>query len=66
MKQLELNVTIKKADNLEFPYEMIVNVDGKPNSTSWYRGKTAQEVIDIFYKAFSDKQTRYWHMLEEK
>lgn len=65
MKQLELNVTLKKTDNLEFPYEMTVCVNGNPKYTSWYRGQTAQEVMDIFHEAFSDKQTRYWHMLEE-
>lgn len=66
MEQLELTATLKKTNDPKFPYEMTVRVDSGSDYHSWYRGETAQEVMDMFYKSFSNKQLKYWYMLVDK
>lgn len=66
MKQLELTVKIEQVDNPDYPYELNVSLDGKPECSSWYRGKTVQEVLGAFCESFSDRNLKYWYLLKDK
>lgn len=66
MEQLELTVTLKKTDDPEYPHELFVTIDEKPDFVAWYRGKTVQETLERFYKSFTESKLKYWHLLEDK
>lgn len=66
MKQVELTVKIEHVDNQDYPYEMNVSLEGKPECSSWYKGKTPQELIELLYKSLGDSNLRYWHMMDDK
>lgn len=71
MKQLTLNLTIQRVtkygyltDNWELLcYPATSKVE---NLGAWCGGKSKSQVFHKFIKAISDKDIRYWSMLEDK
>lgn len=66
MKRLELTVNIERVDDSNYPYELFVSLDDRPEYSAWYRGKTVQEVLTAFYKSFADRNLKYWYLLEDE
>ena len=66
MKQLELTVKIEQIDDSDYPYMVTVRTKNTQECSSWYRGKTIQEVMKNFYKSFGDSNLRCWYLLRDK
>jgi hypothetical protein len=64
MKQLELTVTITKDNNY---YELIATPlgDNSAKLTTYCKGNTEAEVINMFLNRMTDFNVRYWFILKD-
>lgn len=64
MKQLELNVVIKRTKD---GYELFATPKDMNDSMlfSWCKRKTYQEAIDNFLENISNHSVKYWFMLQD-
>ena len=65
MKQLELKITISQTEDDLWEMTVVPIDTGNEMLMSYYRGTARQEVIKNFCKSFTDKNLRYWFMLDQ-
>ena len=65
MKQLELQVNIRKIDDDLWEIVACPKEHNKIELSTWCWGSTYQEVINRFYEMIANTTAKYWFMLKE-
>ena len=65
MQQLELNVNIVQVDNVGWRLEASPINNDDPSLKSYCYGDTYDQVLNGFYDALSNYNTKYWFLLQD-